>query len=84
LDDCVASLHASNNLQIKFNCLKWNMTGVRPSGDVKSCGAPLKAMSLDKAIYALKPGDVDVEAALREFYMLQHARRRHLVRAGSV
>lgn len=55
LDDCVASLHASNNLKIKFNCLKWNMTAMRPNGDVKSCEAPAKAMSLDKAIRVLKP-----------------------------
>jgi len=64
LDDCVASLHVSNNLQIKFNCLKWNVTGVRPSGDVKSCEAPAKTMSLDKAIRALKP-DVNAKAEAR-------------------
>ena len=64
LDDCVASLHVSNNLQIKFNCLKWDITGVRPSGDVKSCEAPAKTMSLDKAIRALKP-DVNAKAEAR-------------------
>ena len=64
LDECVASLHASNNLQIKFNCLKWSMTGVRPTGDVKSCEAPGKALSLDKAIRALKP-DVNAKAEAR-------------------
>ncbi len=63
LDDCVASLHASNNLKIKFNCLKWNVTAVRPNGDVKSCEAPAKAMSLDKAIRVLKPeADARAEA----------------------
>jgi hypothetical protein len=57
LNDCVASLHVSHNLQIKFNCLKWNVTGVKPAGDVKSCEAPSKdkAMDLSKAIRALKP-----------------------------
>src|SRR5579859_7317645 len=64
LDDCAASLHASNNLKIKFNCLKWNMTAVRPNGDVKSCEAPAKAMSLDKAIRVLKP-DADAKAEAR-------------------
>lgn len=64
LEDCVASLHASNNLQIKFNCLKWNMTAVRPGGDVKSCEAPPKALTLSKAIGALKP-DVNARAEAR-------------------
>jgi hypothetical protein len=63
LDDCVASLHAGRNLNIKFNCLKWNMTAVRPSGDVKSCEAPPKALPLNKAIHALKPdADAKVES----------------------
>lgn len=63
LDDCVASLHASHNLKIKFNCLKWDMTAVRPSGDVKSCEAPRKTLSLSKAISVLKPdADARTEA----------------------
>jgi hypothetical protein len=61
LNDCVASLHASHNLKIKFNCLKWDMTAVRPSGDVKSCEAPPRAYTLDKAIHVLKP-DADAKA----------------------
>ncbi len=64
LDDCVASLHASGNLQIKFNCLKWDMTAVRPNGDIKSCQAPPKALSLEKAILALKP-DVNARGEAR-------------------
>src|ERR1700726_3747000 len=28
LGDCVAALHVSHNLKIKFNCLKWNLTAV--------------------------------------------------------
>ena len=57
LNDCVASLHVSHNLNIKFNCLKWDLTGAKPTGDVKSCAAPsnAKAMDLSKAIRALKP-----------------------------
>jgi hypothetical protein len=57
LDDCVASLHVSRNLAIKFNCLKWDVNGVKPAGDVKSCEAPSrnKGMSLSRAIRELKP-----------------------------
>ncbi len=63
LDECVAALHVSHNLKVKFNCLKWDLTGVQPSGDVKSCEAPVrdKAMSLSKAIRSLKP-DADAKA----------------------
>jgi hypothetical protein len=57
LNDCVAALHVSHNLTIKFNCLKWDVTGAKPLGDVKSCAAPSneKAMDLSKAIRSLKP-----------------------------
>ncbi|HXJ03885.1 MAG TPA: hypothetical protein VNH65_02235 [Candidatus Acidoferrum sp.] len=57
LNDCVAALHVSRNLQIKFNCLKWDVTGAKPVGDVKSCEAPSrdKPMDLSKAIRDLKP-----------------------------
>jgi hypothetical protein len=57
LDECVASLHVSRNLKIKFNCLKWDVTGTKPAGDVKSCEAPSreKGMSLNRAIRELKP-----------------------------
>ena len=64
LDDCVASLHVSHNLKIKFSCLKWDMTAVRPGGDVKSCEAPSRALTLSKAIHALKP-DADAKAESR-------------------
>jgi hypothetical protein len=59
LNDCVAALHVSHNLTIKFNCLKWDVTGAKPAGDVKSCEGPSsreKTMSLSKAIRELKPG----------------------------
>ncbi len=57
LNDCVAALHVSHNLKIKFNCLKWDVSGAKPAGDVKSCAAPSndKAMDLSKAIRVLKP-----------------------------
>jgi hypothetical protein len=57
LNECVAALHVSHNLKIKFNCLKWDVTGAKPAGDVKSCAAPSKdkAMDLSKAIRELKP-----------------------------
>jgi hypothetical protein len=57
LDECVASLLVSRSLNIKFNCLKWNVTGTKPAGDIKSCEAPSreKGISLSKAISVLKP-----------------------------
>ena len=64
LSECVAALHVSHNLKIKFNCLKWDITGVQPAkGNVSSCGAPEsgKALSLSKAIQTLKP-DADAKA----------------------
>src|ERR1700739_138121 len=56
LDECVAVLYISHNLKLKFNCLKWDVTGVQPgSGNVSSCSAPEggKAVSLAKAIQLL-------------------------------
>jgi hypothetical protein len=61
LEECVAALHVSRNANIKFNCLKWDMTGVRPGGDVKTCEAPPRALPLDKAIRFLSD-DVDPKA----------------------
>jgi hypothetical protein len=70
LNDCVASLHVSHNLKIKFNCLKWDVTGVQPAkGNVSSCTAPEggKALSLAKAIQTLKPeADAKAEAKSAE------------------
>jgi hypothetical protein len=65
LDECVASLQVSHNLGIKFNCLKWEVTGMKPAGDIKSCEAPSreKGMSLSRAIRELRPGtDARTEA----------------------
>ncbi len=63
LGDCVAALHVSHNLKIKFNCLKWDLTAAQPAGTVSSCTAPEggKALSLSKAIHTLKP-DADAKA----------------------
>ena len=57
LDECVAALHVSHNLGVDFNCLKSDLTGVQTSADMSSCkgSAGDKAMSLVKAIRALKP-----------------------------
>jgi hypothetical protein len=63
LDECVAALHASKNLGLDFNCMKSNLTGVQTSADMSSCkgSAGDKAMSLSKAIHAMKP-DADAKA----------------------
>ena|SRR5437764_11912427 len=63
LEDCVAALHVSRNLKLKYNCLKWDITAARPAGDVRSCEAPPrnKPLSLDKAIHILN-SDVDARA----------------------
>jgi len=63
LEDCVAALHVSRNLNLKYNCLKWDITAARPAGDVRSCEAPPrnKPLSLDKAIHILN-SDVDARA----------------------
>ena len=57
LEDCVAALHVSRNLKIKFNCLKWDITAARPNGDAKSCEAPPRdrALTLTNAIRVLSP-----------------------------
>src|SRR5208282_5419922 len=57
LDECVAALHASKNLGVDFNCMKSNLTGVQTGADMSACkgSAGDKAMSLSKAIHAMKP-----------------------------
>ncbi|HKV25241.1 MAG TPA: hypothetical protein VJN93_11675 [Candidatus Acidoferrum sp.] len=57
IEDCVATLHASKNTGADFNCLKSNVTGVQTSADMSGCkgGAGDKAISLAKAIRAVKP-----------------------------
>jgi hypothetical protein len=68
LGDCVAALHVSHNLKIKFNCLKWDLTAVQPAS-VSSCTAPEggKALSLSRTIHTLKPdADAKTEAKTAE------------------
>jgi hypothetical protein len=69
LNDCVAALHVSHNLRIKFNCLKWDVTATQPGGNVASCKAAEggKPLSLAKAIQTLKPeADAKAEAKTAE------------------
>ena len=69
LNDCVAALHVSHNLKIKFNCLKWDITATQPGGNVASCKAAEagKPLSLAKAIQTLKPeADAKAEAKTAE------------------
>jgi hypothetical protein len=64
LSQCVAALHISHNLKIKFNCLKWDVTGTQPvKGNISACTAPDggKSLSLSKAIQTLKP-DADAKS----------------------
>jgi hypothetical protein len=67
LDQCLATLHASHNLGLDFNCLRTDVTGVLTSGDMSHCKAVNgeKAQSLNKAIHQLKP-DVDAKQATKD------------------
>jgi hypothetical protein len=53
LEDCVAAIHASYSVGVRFECLKWNMTAVKPSCDEPEIDRPL---TLERAILELKPG----------------------------
>jgi len=67
LDECVASLHASKNLGIDFNCLRADVTGVHSNVDLSACKGPIgeKAQSLTKSIRLLKP-DADAKGAAKD------------------
>ena len=67
LDECVASLHASKNLGIDFNCVRADVTGVFSNVDLSGCKGPVgeKAQSLTKAIHMLKP-DADAKGAAKD------------------
>ncbi len=67
LDECVASLHASKNLGIDFNCLRADVTGVHTNVDLSGCKGPIgdKAQSLTKSIRLLKP-DADAKGAAKD------------------
>lgn len=72
--DCVAALHASQNLGLNFICMKASMTGIRTDIDASSCRMPSddKPLNLMKTIRFLKPdadsknGAKEAEAAARE------------------
>ena len=62
LHECLASLHASKNAGIEFNCLRANVTGVNTNADLSGCkGSSDKRMDLHKAIHLLKP-EVDAKS----------------------
>ena len=67
LDECVASLHASKNLGIDFNCVRADVTGVHTNVDLSGCKGPIgeKAQNLTKSIHMLKP-DADAKGAARD------------------
>jgi len=69
LNDCVAALHVSHNLKIRFTCLKWQVTAVQSSGTASACKAPERGrpVNLVKAIRLLKPdADAKTEAKTAE------------------
>ena len=57
LHECLASLHASHNLDVNFNCLRAKVTGVQTNADLSGCKGSIgdKAQSLNKAIHELNP-----------------------------
>ena len=65
--DCLASLHASHNLGLDFECVKSNVTGVRVGSDTSSCRMPSgdKPLSLMKTIHLLK-SDADAKNAAKD------------------
>jgi len=67
LDECVASLHASKNLGIDFNCVRADVTGVHTNVDLSGCKGPIgeKAQNLTKSIHMLKP-DADAKGAAKD------------------
>src|SRR6266481_4778242 len=57
LHECLATLHASHNLGVEFNCLRAKVTGVHTNADLSGCKGSIgdKAQSLHKAIHELNP-----------------------------
>jgi hypothetical protein len=62
LDECLASLHASHNLGIDFNCVRADVTGVHTNVDLSGCKGSVgdKAQNLTKSLHMLKP-DADAK-----------------------
>ena len=67
LDECLATLHASHNLGVDFNCLRADVTGVHTSADMSGCKVAdgEKAQGLSKAIRQLKP-DANAKQATKD------------------
>lgn len=63
LTDCVAALHASHNVNLEFNCIRADVTGVQTNADISGCKGPVggKPVSLHEALKRLKP-EVDAKA----------------------
>lgn len=57
LHECLATLHASHNLGVEFNCLRAKVTGVHTNADLSGCKGSIgdKAEGLHKAIHELNP-----------------------------
>jgi len=57
LNECLATLHASRNLGLDFNCLRASVTGVHTTANISGCKAAdgEKPVSLNKAIHVLSP-----------------------------
>lgn len=66
LSDCLATLHASHNLGLDFNCLRASVTGVHTNADMSGCKAADgdKARSLNKAIHLQNP-DADAKGGAK-------------------
>jgi len=54
---CIAAIRASKSLNVEFACLKWDVTGVKPTSVSEACAGPsdLKTMSFRDSISLLKP-----------------------------
>src|SRR5215469_52958 len=65
--DCLAALHASQSLNLNFECVTSNVTGVRVGTDSSSGRMPSgdKPLSLVKTIHLLK-SDADAKNAARD------------------
>ncbi len=66
LATCIAVIRASKSLPVEFACLKWDVTGVKPTNVSDACAGPSdrKAMSFRDSISLLKPdADAKEEAA---------------------
>ena len=66
LNECLATLHASHNLGLDFNCLRASVTGVHASADMSGCKVAdgEKALSLNKAIHVVNP-NADAKGATK-------------------